>query len=237
MSFKVTLDKVGKQFGEFTALRPFSENVEMGDRISILGHNGAGKSTLLNLIATLSRPSEGEIYYHMDGHELEKRPAIRQLMTYLSHEPMLYPDLTAEENLRFVAGMYNVPFDETRYKELLDMVGMSRIGDRLFRNCSRGMQQRLSIARAMLPNPKLLLLDEPFSGLDSEGIRRLKGLFLKPELSWVLVTHDLELGWELANRFWILRKGKLVHSLNKDKTTREEYLKFAREATLAGVMQ
>lgn len=236
MGLEIRLSGVSKHFGEFTALRPLTERVAPGDRISILGHNGAGKSTLLNLVATLSRPTEGSISYWEDGQELKQRLEIRKRLTYLSHEPMLYPDLTAAENLRFVAGMYRIPFSDALLADLLEQVGMTHVGDRLFRNCSRGMQQRLAIARTLLPQPELLLLDEPFSGLDSEGIQRLKGLFTRPGLSWLLVTHDLRLGYEIATRFWILRRGKLLHSLAKSAVDFETYLELSQSATLSGVM-
>lgn len=235
MGFHIELEKVTKRFGEFAALRRLSATFHQGDRISILGHNGAGKSTLLNMIATLASPTEGEIHYFIDGEAVKQKLKIRALLTYLSHEPMLYPDLTTRENLRFVAGMYGVSLDDKALKELLERVGMSRAGDRLFRTCSRGMQQRLSIARALLPGPKLLLLDEPFSGLDSEGVRRLRGLFTDDHLSWLLVTHDLRMGYEMANRFWILRRGNLAHDLRKDEVSYEDYLELSQSATLEGV--
>lgn len=236
MDLEIRLEGIAKHFGEFTAVRSFSEVVHKGDRISVLGHNGAGKSTLLNMVATLSRPTEGEIRYILGEKELKERTDIRKTLTYLSHEPMLYPDLTAAENLRFVAGMYNKELDDDRLAALLEMVGMSFVGDRLFRSCSRGMQQRLAIARALLPEPHLLLLDEPFSGLDSEGTRRLKGLFTKEDLTWLLVTHDLPLAYEMANRFWIMRRGKLVNSVRKEDVTYEAYMAMSQAATTAGVM-
>lgn len=236
MGLTIELEGVSKHFGEFAALRSFSETLRPGDRVSLLGHNGAGKSTLLNMVATLARPSEGRITYTDGERTLVQKREIRRRLTYLSHEPMLYPDLTAAENLRFVAGMYGLSLSDDALHELLETVGMAMVGDRLFRNCSRGMQQRLAIARAMLPKPDLLLLDEPFSGLDSEGTQRLTGLFTRPDLSWLLVTHDLRIGYELANRFWILRRGKLVHSLSKADVDFETYLQLSQSATLSGVL-
>lgn len=235
MALEIKLQQVSKHFGEFSALRQISESIREGDRISILGHNGAGKSSLLSLVATLSRPSEGQVHYYLNGVELLAKPKIRRLLSYLSHEPMLYPDLSARENLRFVAGMYHQALDESELDSLLERVGMAQVGTRLFRSCSRGMQQRLAIARTLLPQPRLLLLDEPFSGLDQEGINRLKKVFDDDRLSWLLVTHDLQLGFELANRFWILNRGKLVHSLSKSDVRFEDYLSLSQSASLAGV--
>ncbi|MDJ0836067.1 MAG: ABC transporter ATP-binding protein [Acidobacteriota bacterium] len=235
MAFRIQLDNVGKKFDAFHALRGFSETVSDGDRISLLGHNGAGKSTLLNLLATLSPPSSGKISYEVDGKAVDKKPQIRDMLTYLSHEPMLYPDLTGLENLNFVARLHGIRITDEELTALLDKVGMRTARNRLFRTCSRGMQQRLSIARALLPQPQLLLLDEPFSGLDSEGIARFTELFHASDLSWLLVTHDLELAWQMANRFWILKRGKLIHSVRRDDLEHDDYLGLAREATMAGV--
>lgn len=235
MSFRIRLNRLEKKFGEFVALRPFSEEITTGDRISLLGHNGAGKSTLLNIIATLTRASSGETVYERDDVVLEERRRVRGMLTYLSHEPMLYPDLTALENLRFVARLNGLKPGQEELDHLLEEVGMRHHGNRLFRTCSRGMQQRLSIARALLPKPELLLLDEPFSGLDSEGVRRFSDLFLASKLSWLLVTHDLELAWIMADRFWILKRGKLIHSVRKADIDHDTYLKLAKETTMAGV--
>jgi len=233
--FSIQLNKVGKQFGEFSALRDISETITQGDRISILGHNGAGKSTLLNLVATLSKPTAGEITYSLAGEQLGSMVRVRALLTYLSHEAMMYPDLTGLENLRFAARMYGRPSDDAFLNSLLEKVGMARAGQRLFRTCSRGMQQRLSLARALLPQPRLLLLDEPFAGLDEEGVGRLKAVFSDTDLSWLMVVHDPHLGYELANRFWILKRGRLLHSVAKQGLSFEDYLALARGTTLDGV--
>jgi len=235
VTFAIELDRVCKKFDEFWALRDFTERIESGDRISLLGHNGAGKSTLLNMLATLSSVSGGAIRYQREERHLEKKVEIRRLLTYLSHEPMMYPDLNAVEGLRFTARLYGRDISEEEIIELLDRVGMKRARDRLFRTCSRGMQQRLSIARALLPQPELLLLDEPFSGLDTEGVMRFQELFHASDLSWLLVSHDLELAWSMANRFWILHRGRLIHSIRKAELDHEGFIAMARETTMAGV--
>jgi heme exporter protein A len=234
-SFSIELRAVSKRFGAFAALRDISARIGEGDRISLIGHNGAGKSTLLNLVATLSRPSAGDLVYRQDEKELTRKPEIRAKLSYLSHEAMLYPDLTAMENLRFAAELYHGRADDQRLHTLLERVGMARAGDRLIRTCSRGMQQRLSIARALLPEPRLMLLDEPFSGLDSEGVRRLGKLFTAEDSSWLMVTHDLEMGYTMANRFWILKRGRLTHDLRKSDLDHDTYLGLSRAATLTGV--
>ena len=226
MSFRIELENVSKRFGEFIALKNVNAEIHQGDRISILGHNGAGKSTLLNIAATLTRPSSGSVRFFDGDKELKNKVEIRKNLTYLSHEPMLYPDLTAAENLRFVARMYGCELDEAALSELLESVGMARSRNRIFRTCSRGMQQRLSLARALLPQPKLLLLDEPFSGLDNEGVSRLTKRLAG--YSWVIVTHDLELGYQMADTFWVFKRGKLVHVLKKEGLDFDEYIKLSR---------
>lgn len=215
MAFHIELKHVTKRFGEFTALRDFSGDIHAGNRISLLGHNGAGKSTLLNLIATLSKPTSGRIDYHWRGRPITDRREIRARLSYLSHEPMLYPDLTAMENLRFVARLYGRDDSPRNILEQLRNVGMDRYQERLFRTCSRGMQQRLSLARALLPDPALLLLDEPFSGLDGEGTARVARMLRQSQCSWLLVTHDTAQAYEMGDHFWVLYKGKLAHALPK----------------------
>lgn len=232
MTLSIRFHELSKQFGETIALWRVSEAIEPGDRISILGHNGAGKSTLLHMLATLSKPSSGELAFSLAGEPCDDVKQLRDHLSFLSHEPMLYPDLTALENLRFINRLYQRDLSEDALRELLDKVGMADFGDRLFRTCSRGMQQRLSLARALLPQPKLLLLDEPFSGLDRGGVERMKALFADDAMSWVLVTHHLRLGYELANRFWILHRGRLLHSLPKRDLSYEDYIKLCEGSSM-----
>ena len=234
MSFRVRLHKVTKKYDRFPALKDFSETIQPRDRILLVGHNGAGKSTLLNLLATLTPPNQGRIEFQQAGEKLANKAEIRRHLAYLSHEPMMYPDLTSVENLRFVARMTQRPYDDEAIQAWLNTVGMGFARDRLFRTCSRGMQQRLSIARALLTEPELLLLDEPFNGLDQEGVGRLKKLFTESPYGWVLVTHDLSLGYELADRFWILKKGRLVHSLKKQEMSHQAFLQAGRGSVMAG---
>ncbi len=224
MAFRIQLTNITKQFGEFTALKNVSGAIGIGDRISVLGHNGAGKSTLLNIAATLSKPTSGEVQFFDGETELKSQIDIRRRLTYLSHEPMLYPDLTSIENLKFTARIYGMELSEDDFTRLLESVGMGRARNRVFRTCSRGMQQRLSMARALIPNPKMLLLDEPFSGLDNDGVARM--IKLLDSYSWVMVTHDLRMAYEMANRFWIFRRGKLAHNISKDGLSFDDFMKL-----------
>ena len=228
MAFRIELKNVTKQFGEFAALRRVTGEVREGDRIALVGHNGAGKSTLLNLVAGLTRPSEGEVLFFDGEQRLAQKKEVRKRLSYLSHEGMLYPDLTALENLRFTARLYQKNLSEDMLIDLLKSVGMARAKDRLFRTCSRGMQQRLSLARALLPDPRLLLLDEPFAGLDHEGLDRMVRFLDKSSLSWLMVSHDLRLAHEMATKIWIFHKGKLAHQIEKQGLALKDFLALCR---------
>ncbi len=231
MTLSVALRKAAKRFGELSALSGVDATFHEGERVALLGHNGAGKSTLLNLIATLTQPSSGSVVWSEDGQPLEDKNRIRRLFTYLSHQPMLYPDLTAIENLRFTARLYGVKAGDAELAALLDLVGMKRARHRLFRNCSRGMQQRLSLARALAPNPRLLLLDEPFSGLDAGGVERLQAVLR--DKSWIMTTHDLRVGYEMADRLWVLKRGKIARAVDKGQIDLAECEALVRQGSAA----
>jgi heme exporter protein A len=157
-----------KRFGPKIVLKDLDFEVGEGEFVALLGPNGAGKTTFLRILASLSRPSMGEVQiggYHLPG----QAAAVRQRLGVVSHLPLLYGDLSAEENLRFYGRLYAVHGLDARIRETLDMVGLySRRRDAV-RTFSRGMQQRLSIGRAVLHDPDLLLLDEPHTGLDQEA--------------------------------------------------------------------
>ena len=202
-----------KQFGPFRALRGVDLDIKPGEFVTIVGPNGAGKTTLLRILATLSRPTDGHV--SIAGHALPKgADEARRQIGLLSHQPLLYGDLTAEENLRFFGRMYDVPQLEARIVEQLDRVDLlDRKNDRA-RTFSRGMQQRLAIARALLHDPSVVLLDEPFTGLDPHASDRLEELL--PTLNngkraVVMTIHDLERGWAMCTRALVLARGKIVY--------------------------
>jgi len=144
---------------------------------------------------------------------------------------MLYDDLTAIENLRFVNGLYRLNLTDETMDQAIDEVGMAHARDTLLRTCSTGMRQRLSFLRALLPRPSLLLLDEPFSGLDSKGAALLQQKLENTCATWIMVTHHLRLGYEMANRFWILRHGKIMSDRAKSELTFEEFQDLNRQQT------
>jgi heme exporter protein A len=195
------------------ALRGIDLDIRPGEFVTIVGPNGAGKTTLLRILATLSRPTHGHVA--IAGHTLPKgADDARRQIGLLSHQPLLYGDLTAEENLRFFGKMYDVPQLEARILELLDRVELiDRRQDRA-RTFSRGMQQRLAIARALLHNPAVVLLDEPFTGLDPRSSDRLEEMLhvLRDGTRTVMMTiHDLERGWAMCDRALVLARGKIVY--------------------------
>ncbi len=209
----ITAKALTKQFGPFRALRGVDLDIRPGEFVTIVGPNGAGKTTLLRILATLSRPTDGHV--SIAGHALPKgAEAARRQIGLLSHQPLLYGDLTAEENLRFFGRMYDVPKLEARIVEQLDGVDLlDRKNDRA-RTFSRGMQQRLAIARALLHDPSVVLLDEPFTGLDPHASDRLEELLHtlnNGERTVVMTIHDLERGWAMCNRALVLARGKIVY--------------------------
>ena len=195
------------------ALRGIDLDIRPGEFVTIVGPNGAGKTTLLRILATLSRPTHGHV--SIAGHALPKgADDARRQIGLLSHQPLLYGDLTAEENLRFFGKMYDVPLLEARILELLDRVDLlDRRQDRA-RTFSRGMQQRLAIARALLHDPAVVLLDEPFTGLDphaSDRLEEMLHLLRDGRRAVVMTIHDLERGWAMCDRALVLARGKIVY--------------------------
>src|SRR5512147_1142713 len=164
----IEVKRLVKRFGLKTVLRNLDFQVGSGEFVALLGPNGAGKTTFLRILASLSRPSLGEV--RVAGYALPgEAAAVRRRLGVVSHLPLLYGDLTAEENLRFYGRMYAIARLENRITEMLEQIGLAARRRDLVRTFSRGMQQRLAIARAMLHDPQVLLFDEPYTGLDQEA--------------------------------------------------------------------
>jgi heme exporter protein A len=203
---------IGRRFGRTTALRGVNLDVAPGERLAIFGPNGSGKTTLLRVLAGLTRPTKGSVSIgglDYRRHELE----LRRRVGVVAHHPYLYEDLTAEENLQFYGRMFGVEQPKRRVDEVLDMVGMERRRRDRVRTLSRGMQQRLALARAVIHDPDVLLLDEPDTGLDQEAVAQMGDLFLKGggSRTVLLATHDLRVGMQSCARFAILVNGRIVH--------------------------
>lgn len=210
-----------KSYDLLPVLRKLNLGVERGEFVALLGPNGSGKSTLIRLLCGLSRPNAGVI--RVGGWELPREAyAVRAQIGLVSHKPLLYENLSARENLLFFSRLYNMPRSkaDARIAELLAQVGLSKRADSLMRTFSRGMQQRLTIARALLHNPDILLFDEPYTGLDQDASAVLDGLLraLHSEGRTILMsTHDLPRAAELASRVVILSRGVVGY----DAPTRE----------------
>ena len=203
------LKGVEKSYGPITALRRIDLELKAGETLSLLGPNGAGKSTLLRIAAGIAAPSQGQV-------EIQGKPHDRHAIGYLGHATLLYPELSAQENLVFAGRLYGVPDPHLRAEQLLEEEGLSKVAHRRAGGFSRGMAQRLAIARARVHDPDLLLLDEPFTGLDvpaAEGLtRRLQDLRQQGQ-SWLLVTHEVQQAASLADSALLVIGGSIVQSL------------------------
>lgn len=201
-----------KSFGLKPAVENVSLTIQRGEYAALLGVNGAGKTTLIRLLATLTRPTSGDIIV-ADADSRKNPQTIRRNIGVMSHAGFLYDDLTAEENLRFYGKMYNLDGLKERLELLLHQVGLlSRRHDPV-RSFSRGMQQRLALARALLHDPPILLLDEPFAGLDVNAADMLKQLLddlIASDHTVLLAVHDIDYALEKTHRILILRDGKLI---------------------------
>jgi len=200
-----------KRFGPVAALRGIDLEVSRGSLLAVLGPNGAGKSTLLRLLAGLARPSAGTLRVGPDDPD---RRRARSRIGFIGHATMLYPALTARENLLFVGRLYAVPDPARRAAELLEAHGLAAAADRPAASLSRGMAQRLAIARGLVHDPPVVLLDEPFTGLDRAGAGRLATWLRAVQRGGrtaVLVTHDLARAAELADAAVVLVRGRVAH--------------------------
>ena len=221
-----------KRFGIKTVLKGMDFQAEEGEFVALLGPNGAGKTTFLRILASLSRPSAGDV--RVKGHRLpQQATAVRRRLGFVSHQPLLYGDLSGEENLRFYARLYSLPDANERIAAVLNMVGMYRHRRDLVRTYSRGMQQRLAIARALLPDPDVLLLDEPYTGLDQDAAAMLDEILARvstQKRTVVLTSHDLSKAALLASRFDVLARGKIAASAGRGEISDAELLDFYRGA-------
>jgi len=204
---------VRKTFEIKAVLRGVSLTIPAAATVALLGPNGAGKTTLLRILATLARPSAGAVT--IDGLDLRHdAQAIRHRIGYLGHQPMLYEELTAEENLDFFARMYGVQNRHAQVNTLIERVGLrSKAQDRI-RDLSRGQTQRLALARALLHEPSLLLLDEPDAGLDEQGVALLEAVLRERALAGqtaIFTTHDLAWGLGVADRAVALVGGRVTY--------------------------
>lgn len=224
--------KLVKRFGLKTILRGVDFSVEPGEFVALLGPNGAGKTTFLRILATLSRPSLGSVT--VAGHSLPNESAqVRARLGVVSHMPLLYPDLTAEENLEFYARMYGIIDFGPRITEVLQMVGLEHRRKDLVRTFSRGMQQRLAIGRAVIHDPDVMLFDEPYTGLDQDASEMLDDVLKSVAAKGrtvVMTSHDLARAEDLATRFDILSRGVISASAKRSDFKNTNLLDFYKKS-------
>lgn len=205
-----------KQFGPRRALDGVDLSVPEGAFLSIFGPNGAGKTTLLRTLALLSRPTRGSLAL-MGVDALDEPDELRARIGLISHRSMLYGDLSAQENLEFFSSLYRGEPDRERVRELLELVELDHRRHDAVRTYSRGMQQRLSIARALVNDPDLVLLDEPYSGLDPHAAELFDELIarVREGRTFIMVSHDLEKGFDLCTHALIMARGQVVVCADK----------------------
>ncbi len=211
----VRLRTLHKKYGEFTAVDHIELDVPYGQVFGVLGPNGAGKTTTLRMITGLLKPTSGNIV--IDGHDMgEDSVAAKKVTGFIPDRPYVYDKLTAFEYLEFIGGLYQMPAKQiaARMRELLDLFELREWGDNLIESFSHGMKQRLVFAGALLPNPRLLVVDEPMVGLDPKGHRLIKNLFkeLAHDLGMtvLLSTHTLEVAEEVCDQIVIINHGRII---------------------------
>lgn len=207
----IAIEKLIKAFGRKPVLKGIDLSVPAGQSVALFGPNGAGKTTLIRIIAGLSKHTSGSV--KLGGQEVQQAGhGLRRHIGFVGHNPLVYDSLTAEENLIFFGRLYEVQDLPQRIDEVLERVGLYQRRKDLVRTFSRGMIQRLAIARAILHDPPILMLDEPDTGLDQQAADMLRGLLLEigaSDRTVLLTTHNLERGIEWADRALILNSGKI----------------------------
>jgi heme ABC exporter ATP-binding subunit CcmA len=222
---EVAVRDVSRHYGRRRALARVSLTCQAGEVLGLLGPNGAGKSTLLSILATLLSPSTGDVLYGGRA-AADAGPGLRACLGFLSHDLHLYPELTSRENLRFFARLYGLSGVEDRVRSALARAGLVARADDVVTGFSRGMRQRLALERALLHEPRLLLLDEPFTGLDDASVAALVARLREMRAAGrivVVVTHDLDVAEALLDKVAVLKEGRLVALEDAHGRIREHY--------------
>ncbi|MBI5187649.1 MAG: ABC transporter ATP-binding protein [Nitrospirae bacterium] len=216
----ITLDNIGKSFGGKWAVRRLSITINDGEVFGLLGPNAAGKTTIIKMMTGLLRPTEGKILIR--GYDIVKEPMkAKSIIGYVPDKAFFYEKLTGREFLLFIASIHGLGKMEalSRIEELINTFGIKDIENELIESYSQGMRQRLLFASSLIHNPEVLIIDEPFVGIDPSGMRRLKGVIkdLSSEGTIIfLATHSLHIAEELCNRVGVIDKGSLIALKNRD---------------------
>jgi heme exporter protein A len=228
----IQVNKLTKRFGLKTILRNLDFEVQRGEFVALLGSNGAGKTTFLRILASLSKPSLGLV--KIAGYTLPNEATqVRAKLGVVSHQPLLYPDLTAEENLQFYSKMYGVTNPQSQITKILQQIGLEKRRKDFVRTFSRGMQQRLAIGRAILHEPEIILFDEPYTGLDQDASLMLDDLLRSVASNGrtvVMTSHDLIRAEALATRFDVLSRGTIIASIHKSDLQNTNLINFYKQA-------
>jgi heme exporter protein A len=230
----VEVEGLVREFGSRRAVAGVTFSVAAGDCLAVFGPNGAGKTTLLRVLAGLLRPTSGSVL--VSGIALPGGPLARSRIGLISHHTMLYEALSPRENVSFAARLYGIRDVRTRVEDSLRRMSILDRADTPVRSLSRGMQQRVSIARAMVHSPQLVLADEPYSGLDESGARALTALLRELRTagtSIIIVTHNLAEGLSLATHAAVMQRGQFVRYDRADRIDASAYLTTYREALAA----
>jgi heme exporter protein A len=221
----IEIKRLVKAFGNRAVLKGVDLAVAEGEFLTLVGPNGAGKTTLMNVVATLTRPTGGQV--RVAGYDLaDGAVEVRRQLGLVSHKTLLYQDLSGEQNLHFYARMYDVNDADVRIETVLRRVGLWGRQRDPVRTYSRGMQQRLAIARAMLHNPPILLLDEPDTGLDQHAAAMLTDLLHEvgaTRRTVLMTTHNLERGLELGDRVAILAGGRIAYQADNSELDARQF--------------
>jgi heme exporter protein A len=233
LDMNIEARKLTKVYGRQRALNGVDLTLQAGQVTALLGPNGAGKSTLVSILATLVTPTSGDVRY--GGRELDDD--LRGTIGVIAHESLCYGDLSGRENLEFFARLYNVADAKQRAGEMLARVGLTQAAGRAARTYSRGMLQRLAVGRALIHKPRLLLADEPFTGLDRGGVELLGQLLDEERAAGalvVVVTHDFDAVAHLVDRVVVLDRGKIAHDAPAPSPRQAGSLAEIYRAALAG---
>ena len=231
----IHIEGLTKLYGKNAVLRGIDLHISPGEFITLVGPNGAGKTTLMRIVATLLKPTGGSI--KVGGWSIpDQADRVRRHMGFVTHQSLLYSDLTAAENLSFFCRLYHLDNREQRIRDALKTVGLAARQRDPVRSFSRGMTQRLTLARATLHEPDILLLDEPYTGLDQDASALLDRLLTQESeqgRTIFMITHDLTRGLNLCHRIAILNRGKIAHIVDRESLSAGDFLDLYSEVTRA----
>ena len=211
---------LSRNYGRVKAIAGLDMTIDSGERVLLVGPNGSGKTTLIKLLATLIRPTSGDLFIH--GFDASRHDtAIRTAMGVVLHEPLLYGRLTAAENLRFYASMFRVPSPDNRVRSLADQLELADLLETRVDTLSHGQRKRVALLRAVLHDPSILLLDEPDSGLDRNALDILVNFCKSQPRTIVMSTHNLDNGLAIADRAIFLKKGRVTMDSGLESLDRE----------------